>query len=250
MSSLLKTIYLIVLGVVLISLIGCSDPVEYTDEEPSIESYATGLLRFIHSASTTEYMYIDYRDLDTGSLESFLNNTKYGNQYGYYNFRTGEREFIAYESYTSFEISKVSFVLEEDHKYSVIAYDYEATLNPGLMVIQDTLASADSTYSLVRFLHLGSDLSSITISESDSSEIITELDHLEHSTYINMPARTHIFDVKLKASNETVLTGIHETFLPGVTYTVILSGSLNGMTPVGLNLNFLRDASIKYSNVD
>ena len=66
MSSMIKIIYLIVLGVVSISLIGCSDPVEYTEEGPSTESYTTGLIRFIHSASTTEYMYIDYRDLDSG----------------------------------------------------------------------------------------------------------------------------------------------------------------------------------------
>lgn len=250
MSRYFKIIYFTIFLMLLFILSGCSDPVEYTEEESSTESYTTGLLRFIHSASTIEYLYIDYRDLDSGSYRSFIAGIGYGRQYGYYSFRTGEREFQAYEPYTSFVISKGSFTLQEDHKYSLIAYDYEATLNPSFMVLEDTLASADSAYSFVRFVHLGSDLSTISLNEADSSTVLIELDHREHSNYITMPVRTYIFDVKLKSSGETVYTGARATFLSGVTYTVILSGSVNGMTPVEFNVSSLRDASIKYITVD
>lgn len=250
MGNLIKIIYFLILLVFSLFLSNCTDPVEYDEEGPPTESYTTGLLRFIHAASTTEYMYIDYRDLDTGALEEFLNNTQYGNQYGYYNFRTGEREFAGFEPYTSFVIANSSFTLEEDHKYSVIAYDYEATLNPSFKVIEDTLASADSLFSLVRFIHLGSDVPTITINETNSAEVITELDQLDHSNYFTFPARTFIFDVKLKSSGENLLTGIHATLLSGLTYTVLISGSVYGMTPVELNMKFLRDASIKYITID
>jgi len=238
--------------VVSISVIlqSCSEPVEYVEDDTSQTSYTTGSIRFIHSATTMEYLVLDYRDLDTDSYEPFLNSAQYRSQYGYYSFRTGLREFAAFEPNTSFLIAWTSFELEEDKKYSMIAYDYAATLNPGFIVLEDTLASADSAFSFIRFIHLASDLDTIIIKEADISDNLVELNRKEYSNYINLPAQTYRFDVKLKSTNEILLANIYATFLSGVTYTALVSGSVNGMTPGDLNINILRDASIKYITVD
>lgn len=236
--------------IMLILHFGCSDPVEYTDEDTTPTTTTTGMLRFIQSASTVENLVLDYRDLDTDTWEPFLTNAKYGSQYGYYNFRTGKREFAAFEPNTSFIIAKGSFELEEDKKYSIIAYDYEATINPGFMILEDTLATADSTVSFVRFLHLGSDVDTITIENMNNAETLVELAREEHSSYFNLPAQTYSFVVRSKSPEQTLLNNVWVTFLSGVTYTVIISGSINGMTPVDLNMNILQDVSIRYITVD
>ena len=214
--------------IMLILHFGCSDPVEYTDEDTTPTTTTTGMLRFIQSASTVENLVLDYRD----------------------NFRTGKREFAAFEPNTSFIIAKGSFELEEDKKYSIIAYDYEATINPGFMILEDTLATADSTVSFVRFLHLGSDVDTITIENMNNAETLVELAREEHSSYFNLPAQTYSFVVRSKSPEQTLLNNVWVTFLSGVTYTVIISGSINGMTPVDLNMNILQDVSIRYITVD
>ena len=118
------------------------------------------------------------------------------------------------------------------------------------MVLEDTLASADSTLSFVRFIHLGSDVGTITIDDMIGAETLVELSRKEYSGYLILPARTYFFIVRLKSTEQTLLYNVPATFLSGVTYTIILSGSVDGMTPVDLNMNILRDASIKYITVD
>ena len=231
--------------ILLIFFLACSDPVEYTvDDTDTASSTTFGLIRFIQSASTVDNLVLEYRDLDTESWAAFLSNTEYGSQYGYYRFRTGKREFRAFEPYSSMIIAKGSFELEEDKKYSIIAYDYDATINPGFMILEDTLATADSTVSFVRFLHLGSDIGTIAIENMINAETLVELDREEHSSYFNLPARTYSFVVRSKSPEQTLLNNVRATFLSGVTYTVIISGSINGMTPVDLNMNILQNVSI------
>ncbi len=236
--------------ILLIFFLACSDPVEYTEEDTTTTTIATGLLRFIQSASAVENLVLDYRDLDTDSYVTFLSNTEYGSQYGYYYFKTGKREFAAFEPNTSLIIAKGSFELEEDKKYSVISYDYDATINPGLMILEDTLATADSTLSFVRFIHLGSDAGLIAIEDMVESETLVELDREEHSNYFTLPAQTYSFIVRSKSTEQILLNDVRATFLSGMTYTIILSGSIDGMTSVDLNMNILRDVSIKYITVD
>ena len=235
----------------LIFIFSCSDPVEYTDDENnSSVSTTTGLLRFIHAASSIENLVLDYRDLDTDSYEPFLSNPEYGYQYGYYNFRTGSREFAAFIPNTSIKIAQANFDLEEDKKYSIIAYDYDATINPGFLVLEDTLSLPDSAYSYVRFLHLASDVGTIEIEDMDYVQVLAELDHNEYSKYLNLQSRTYFLNVRLLSTDAILLYKVRATFLSGVTYTVILSGSIDGMTPVDFNMKIHQDESIEYITVD
>lgn len=244
--------FISIIGKVLITYIlltffwSCSDPVEYTEDDTDTASSTTfGLIRFIQSASTLENLVLEYRDLATDSWVTFLSNTEYGSQYGYYRFRTGEREFRAFEQpYSSMIITKGSFELEEDKKYSIIAYDYDATINPGFMILEDTSATADSALSFVRFIHLGSDAGLIAIEDTVKAETLVELDREEHSNYFTLPAQTYSFIVRSKSTEQTLLHDVRATFLSGMTYTIIISGSIDGMTSVDLNMNILRDISI------
>ena len=235
----------------LIFIFSCSDTVEYTeDDNNSSTSTTTGLIRFIHAASSIENLVLDYRDLDTDSYQAFLNNPEYGYQYGYYSFRTGAREFVAYLPNTSIKIAQANFDLEEDKEYSIIAYDYDATINPGLLVLEDTLSSPDSAFAFVRFLHLASDVGTVEIEDMDYVQVLIELDHNEYSNYLTLPARTYFLIVREQPSDQVLLYRVRATFLSGVTYTVILSGSMDGMTPVDFNMKVHQDLSIKYITVD
>ena len=51
MRNHLKIILFSVLFIIFLFLFNCTDPVEYEEDGPELESYTTGLLRFIHSAS-------------------------------------------------------------------------------------------------------------------------------------------------------------------------------------------------------
>ncbi|MBN1408875.1 MAG: DUF4397 domain-containing protein [Calditrichaceae bacterium] len=230
---------------VLILILGCSDPVEYTEDYDNTNtSTTTGLLRFIHAASTTDNLVLNYRDLDSDTYETFISGPEYGFQYGYYSFRTGVREFAAFEANTSIKIAQTKFELEENKKYSLIAFDYDATLSPDLLVLEDTLSVPDSAYSFVRFLHLASGVGTIEIEDLDYVQVLTELDANAYSVYLNLQSRTYFLNVRLQSTQQNLLYKIPATFLSGVTYTVILSGSINSLTPVELNMNILRDESI------
>jgi hypothetical protein len=250
MNVATKILKLIITVFILSLLFSCSDPVEYTDDtgDSGSSTTTTGLLRFIHAASSTDNFVLDYRDLDTDSYEAFLNSPEYGFQYGYYNFRTGEREFAAFEANTSIKIAQTNFDLDEDKKYSIIAYDYDATINPGFLVLEDTLSTPDSIHSFVRFLHVASDVGTIEIEGLD--QVLVELGHNNSSKYFTVSSNTYFLIVRLQPSDQTLLNQIPATFIPGVSYTVILSGSIDGMTPVDFNMKILRDASIKYITVD
>lgn len=244
-TNILKIFILLFL---LTSIFSCSDPVAYTeDDTTSGTSTATGLLRFIHAASSTENLVLDYRDLDTDSYAAFLSDPEYGYQYGYYSFRTGSREFAAFIPNTSIKIAQANFDLEEDKKYSIIAYDYDATINPGLMVLEDTLSLPDSAFSFVRFINLASDAGTIEIMGLNT---LVSVDHNKYTEYLDLPSGTYYLIVRTAVETQTLLIQIPATFVSAVSYTVILSGSIDGMTPVEFNMKIHQDASIQYITVD
>lgn len=244
MKILIKIIYLFITLVVLTFLMSCSDPVNYDNNTINVD-YTTGQIRFIHSASSTGEIDIAYKDLDGTGFYSYVSAVGYGTQYGYSDFRTGEREFRIYIPNTNIFISDCIFNLEEDQKYSLIAYDYEAALDTNILVLNDTLANVDQGYVLLRLIHLGADLPAITITDRDSSKIIADLDHLKHSRYLSLPARTYNFDLKLKSSGEIVKALSPITLQSSQTYTAIISGSSDQLTPIELNMKLYIDTSIQ-----
>ena len=75
----------------------------------------------------------------------------------------------------------------------------------------------------------------------DYVQVLVELDHNEYSNYLTLPARTYFLIVREQPSDQVLLYRVRATFLSGVTYTVILSGSIDGMTPVDFNMKVHQD---------
>jgi hypothetical protein len=224
---------------------GCSDPVEYTDNTTEEDPNTYGQIRFIHSASSTSNIDVAYRDLVDKSFYTYTYDAVYGNQYGYSTFISGKREFRIYIPNTNTFIADCKFDLEEDQIYSLIAFDYEAALDTNIMVIRDTVTDVQNGFALLRMIHLCSDIDAVFIGEKDSTETLAELDHLERSAYMNLPARTYRFNVRSKASGEVLQNLEPVTLQSGLIYTGILSGSVSDLTPIELNMIFYIDTSIR-----
>lgn len=129
-----------ILIVCLFTFFSCDETVTNTDEENS----EFGRIRFIHSASSTAELDITYRDLDDNYFYAFEYETKYGHQYGYYDFLTGDRDIKVFLSLTSIAVAEADFMMSIDERLTAIAFDFEATINPELLVLSDTLAVPDS----------------------------------------------------------------------------------------------------------
>ena len=221
----------------------CNNTVTEANDSDN-ESSETAQIRFIHSASSTSELDFAYRDLTDGNFYILTHETTYGHQYGYYDFLTGEREIRLYFSYSDIAVAGAKITLKNDKKYTVIAYDYEATINPELMVLNDTLAVPDSGMSYVRFIHTGIDVSPIQISEKDSSNFISELNRLDNSNYMEFQARTYYFKVISTQSKEIILEVDPITFLSGHSYSIIFSGSISDITTIDFNAKVYRESSI------
>jgi hypothetical protein len=225
-------------------LLGC-DPVvtdENTQEPPATPGSAR--IRFIHCASSTSELDLAYRDLTDGRLYLLQEQTSYGIQYGYFDFFSGEREIRLYQSYSDIAVAIAITTFEDDNKYTVIAYDFQATINPDLMVLSDTLTNPEAGISFVRFIHTGTDLASIQISEQDSSTALVSLDHLAHSKYFQLQAKTYKFEVKSIQPQTTVLSVEPITFLSEQCYSIIFSGSVSDLTPIDFNAKVFRETSL------
>jgi hypothetical protein len=230
--------------ITMLLLMGC-DPVVTDENNPeNPPTPGSARIRFIHCASSTSELDLAYRDLSDSKLYLLQEKTSYGIQYGYYDLYSGEREMRLYQSYSDIAVAAVIATLEDDKKYTVIAYDYQATINPDLMVLPDTLTTPEAGMSYVRFIHTGTDLSSIRIAEQDSSTNLISLDHLAHSKYLNLQARTYKFTVQSTQTQTTVLAMEPITLLSEQCYSIIFSGSVSDLTPIDLNAQVFRETSL------
>jgi hypothetical protein len=234
-------VFLLGIFTLFISTIGCQDSVTQTQPETSTE---IGQIQFIHSATSASELDLAIRDLDDNQLYSIEYETSYGHQYGYYDVLTGERELKIFLPSSNIAVAGVTVTVEKGQKYKLIAYDLEATINPELLVLTDTLVFPGPGATYVRFLHTGIDIPAIQISEKDSSEILCDLSWLESSNYLELQNRTYHFKIVSPQTKETILEVEPITFLSGQIYGIIFSGSTSGITAIDFNAKVYRETSI------
>jgi hypothetical protein len=222
---------------------GCENAV--TDEGEANTTPATsGQIRFIHTASSTGALDLVYFDPTDNYYYVIENDATYGNAYGYFDFYTGNREIFAYQANTSIVLAAATIPLMTDEKYSVIGVDYEATLDPSLLVVADTLSLPQQGFSFVRFINTITDRDAIRITENDSNVVIASLNHLGRSPYSKLSARTFKFEIWSEDSQYLLLELNPVTFLSGHCYTMIVSGTTSDLTPVPLNARLFRETSL------
>jgi hypothetical protein len=242
----LKRMHLhLIIFLVLWILIGCdTSSLESNGSVPENEPPGTAQIRFIHSASSASELDFAYRDITDNKLYLLHSETTYGHQYGYFSFYSGEREIRMCQSYSDIAVAVALATLEDDKKYLVIAYDYQATINPELMVLPDTLTTPESGVSFVRFIHTGADVSFIQIAEKDSNDVLVSLNHLANSGYFKMQARTYRFELRTTQEQTLILEVEPITFLSGQSYSIVFSGSISDLTAIDFNAKVYRETSL------
>jgi len=244
MNSLINRFRVVLTLVVIALIIGCEDSdSNLNGPEEESTSYETTQVQFIHSASSTEELDLAVRDLGDNNIYLIEKETTYGHQYGFYSLYTGEREFKLYISSSNIAVAEAKITIEKEKKYTLIACDLEATIHPEILVLADTSTSPDSAKSFVRFIHAGTDVPQIQISENDNDQIIAKLNWLENSDYIEFPARTCHFNVT-STSNDTLLKVEPITLLSRNSYNIIFSGSITNLTPIPLNAKVYWETSL------
>ena len=223
---------------------GCQNEIAGPNDTGGDEPLGSGQIRFIHCASSASELDIAYKDLTDGQYYTMQAGASYGNPYGYFDFYVGERNFIVYPSNTDIVIASGTVTLSEGQKVSLIAIDYEATVDPDLLVLEDTLAIPAAGYAYVRFIHAGADGETIKISETDSATAIAILKHLDNSGYLKLEARTYKFNIQSNQSQQSLIQSVPLTFLSGQCYSVIFSGSYQELTPLVFNAKVYRETSL------
>jgi len=198
---------------------GCEDNI--TNDE--ITEYAQ--VRFIHSAASEGYLDFTYYALDGSGFQPSVYDAVYGGQYGYYTFVPGTRTFKAYLSNTNIGVAEITSDITADHKYSVIAVDFEAAVDPNLLMVQDNSTNIDEGLSRIRFIHASADAPVFGINYSDTVSLVEELEPLEVSEYYDLIAGTYDFITFDAATDTTILDVDPVTLLSGNAYTMIFSGS-------------------------
>lgn len=230
---------------IFIFLIGCENTALRPDmEEEEGQTPGVASVRFIHAAASTIKLDALYLSSSDNEFHPIKEGAVYGSQYGYYSFTVRNLQIIAASANTGIVVSKITFPLIDEQKFSVIAHDYEATIDPQLMLLNDTLAVAESGYSYVRFVHAANDVEDIVIKEREKTQTFVKLSPNGHSNYKRIAAQTYKFDVSLSDTGQVVEEFYPLTFLSEQNYTVIISGSLYGMTNIELNAREFRETSL------
>lgn len=239
--NVLTKVFQLGIFTIFISTFGCQDSSTQPEQETRTD-YAQ--VQFIHSATSASELDVAIRDLDDDQLYIFESDVAYAHQYGYYDVLSGEREFKVFLPSSNITVADANVTILEDQKYTLIAYDLEATLNPDLLVLTDTLSIPDQGKSFVRFIHTGIDIPAIQISEKDSSQTLSEISWLESSNYIELQNRTYLFKIVSSLTREILLEAVPVTFLSGQVYSIIFSGSTTGITALDFNAKVYRETSI------
>jgi len=130
--------------------------------EPN-DTLPSAQVRFIHAASTAEEL--DFAVMNTvgATLLYVQRETRYGRQYRYDFFKTGEREFRLLPSRTTLNIARTVTTLEANKKFTAFAIDAGNSTDTLLLIAQDTLATPSDSKAFVRFIHASSDAGAISI---------------------------------------------------------------------------------------
>ena len=203
---------------------GCDEGI--TNSEPI---YEYGRVGFIHAAASTGEIDFTYLSLEQPIFEYIFQGATYGGQYGYYSFVTGPRSFQVYLTNTNISVANVTLPLAVDEKYTIIAHDLDATINPELLTFPDTLALPADGKAFLRFIHVSADAPDLDVHDANDSLLVSTLEHYQTSGYLELDAATYEFDIYFSDSLEPYTTLDPFTLISGNNYTVVLSGSVDGL---------------------
>jgi hypothetical protein len=213
------------------------------DSTDSGTTYAS--VRFIHSSPSIDLMDFACLVQNEDYYYSIVEEVAYGEQHGYYSVVSGTRSFRVYTSGTSLSIASITFSSESGRKYTIIADDLDAAINPSLLAIADTTEAPESGKAFLRFVHVSADAPAMDIRKADSSLLVFDLERYQASGYVDLDAGTYDFLAFSSGTDSQILALPPLTLTSGISYTVLLSGSAYGLPGVALNAKIYQETGVE-----
>jgi len=244
MNRMMKFANLLLFAYIGLNFSGCGESVTQIEDTVTPESTGTTEIRFIHSAASTDAIDFYYLDLNTNSMDGIFSYAEYGTQYGYYDFGSGAFGFEAVLSGTNLSGASIADDFEDGGKYSVVAVDFEATLNPALLVFTDTNEEPLTGNTFFRFIHASADAPDIDILGTDDIPLFEDISQYQATDYLEIGAGTYFLRGVSSGTGDHLPEIGAITLLSGVNYTAILSGTVNGLPGPGFNVKMYPEPSI------
>jgi hypothetical protein len=204
-----------------------------------------GSVRFIHSAPSTDLIDFTYLLYDSDQYGDVATEVGCGEQNGYFVFLSGTRTFRVYLSGTSLSIASATTSVEENRKYTIIACDLDAAINPSLLAFADTTVAPSSGKAFLRFIHVSADAPDLDVQATGGALVVQDLGQYEASGYAQLDAGTYEFTVMSSSSQAQLLTLPLLTLTSGVSYSAILSGSIYGLPGAELNAKLYQETGVQ-----
>ncbi len=200
---------------------------------------------FIHSSPSSELIDFSYLAEGADYYTDIVSEASYGTQHGYFSLVAGSRSFRAYLTSTSLAIASITVSLTGNGKYTIIADDLDAAINPSLLAMADTTVVPDSGKAFLRFVHVSADAPDLDITLADSSPLITDLKRYEASGYVELDAGTYKFVAVSSDSGNVMLDLPPLTLTSKLNYSVLLSGSAYGLPGSELNAKMYQEMGVQ-----
>lgn len=202
-------------------------------------------MRFIHSSPSSGLMDFSYLAEGATYYTDIVSEASYGTQHGYFALVSGTRSFRAYLTSTSLAVANITISLTGNGKYTIIADDLDAAINPSLLAIADTTVVPDSGKAFLRFVHVSADAPDLDILKADSSSLITDLKQYEASGYVELDAGTYEFVAVSSDSGNVMLDLPPLTLTSKINYSVLFSGSAYGLPGSELNAKIYQEMGVQ-----
>lgn len=204
------TILLLSMGALLIQ--SCSK-----DEAP-VQEYA--FLNIINTSPVlgTFNIYVDQTKINTQGAVAFGGNS------GYMRLTPGNHN-VKFTTASSTEslISK-NIPLELNSISSLFLIDRGVNLD--YLTTKDELGSMSSSKAFVRFINLSPDAPALNLAIKDGDVVVSDKAYKATSAFIEIEAKSYIFEIKDKTTSATKATLESFEFKAGKSYTVIATGLL------------------------
>jgi hypothetical protein len=222
-SKFLKAILLkagswLTVVVLVVMLAACAD-----FEDDRIEPVPVGYVSLYNAVP-------DAPGLDISVDERQLNNTgtfDYADYSGYLNFRTGDRTIKFTTANAANALAEAEVEVNAQKAYSVFLINRLADVET--LVVRDSSAAPAQGKAMIRFIQLSPDAPEVTVEYADESATpwVSNAAFKDVSDFIEVDAATYTFNVKNKATDESIVEAESVRIQAGGYYTIITRGFTN-----------------------
>ena len=203
MTNLWSKTSLLVAGLALIFVVGCSDD---DDDNPVNNQPNPANVLITHASPDAPGVDILVDDAIA------LSNLTYPNNTGYVGIPAGGRNVKVNVTGTSTTAIEADLILDEDINYSVFAVGAVAAIEP--LVLVDDLSAPATGKAHVRFVHLSPDAPAVDIALADGGAVLFgDVEFKEFLGFTPLDAGTYDLEVRAAGTSTVVLSPVSYTHL-------------------------------------